>query len=511
MSETSSGRVNETPEGRVSEIRIGSRKSPLARMQAYAVGAALEKAHPGLRIQYLFKESLGDKNLSDPLWKMPERGVFTEDFVQDLLNGSTDLVVHSWKDLPTEARPGLQLLGTLPRADTRDLLFFRPGSLGKENLTLLTSSPRRTFSAENHLCGLLPFPVKSIETKTVRGNVNTRIRKLVEGEGDGLFMAKAALDRLLTTTQEEFAPARDELRTYLAQLHWMVLPLSIFPTAPAQGALAIEAKAGRADLAALVAKIHCPATEIAVHRERKLFSSFGGGGHQKIGLTVAPHARFGNLEFFYGHHAGETKHFIRADHSPEPPPAGASRWPLEHKQEFFRREELNVEHPRTDLFVARANALPASWQLGNEIIWTAGIETWRRLAARGIWVNGTADGLGESLPHVGALAGRPGNFTKLTHDRSENDGVFARSLATYRLAPREGFVPPVVDAYFWSSASAFGRALELKPEIRAAHHAAGPGHTASAIEKVLGRPVAVYINYRHWKDGDPCANESGNP
>ncbi|RZA06804.1 MAG: hydroxymethylbilane synthase [Proteobacteria bacterium] len=492
----------------MNQIRIASRKSPLARMQSYAVGAALQAAQPGLKIEYLFKESLGDKNLTDPLWKMPERGVFTEDFVQDLLNESADLVVHSWKDLPTEPRPGLSLLGTLPRADTRDLLFFRPASLGKKNLTLLTSSPRRTFSAENHLKPLLPFAVDSIETKTVRGNVNTRIRKLIEGEGDGLFMAKAALDRLLATTAEEFAEARAELRAYVDQLNWMVLPLSLFPTAPAQGALAIEAKTGRTELAELVAMIHCPATEAAVRRERALFSSFGGGCHQKIGLTVAAHPRFGNLEFFYGHHAGETKHFIRADSAPAPLPVNATRWPLNQTQAFFEREAISAEHPGTDLFVARANALPAGWKLGRETVFTAGIETWRKLAERGVWVHGTTDGLGETLPHVEALAGRAPNFTKLTHDRSGNDGVFPRMLATYRLVPREGFAPPVVDAYFWSSYSTFERALELNPKIRDASHATGPGHTAIAVEKALGRPVAVYINYRHWKDGDPCANES---
>lgn len=485
-------------------IRIAARKSHLARLQAYSVGEALTRAHPGLEISYSFRESLGDKNLTDPLWKIPERGVFTEDFVQDLLSETADLVVHSWKDLPTEARPGLALLGTLPRADVRDLLFFRPESMGKKNLTLLTSSPRRTFSAENHLRDLLPFPVESIETKPVRGNVSTRIRKLVEGEGDGLFMAKAALDRLLTAPQEEFREAQEELRTYLAQLRWMVMPLSLFPTAPAQGALAIEAKAGRAEIAALVAPIHCPATAEAVNRERKLFSSFGGGCHQKIGLNVVPHPRFGNLEFFYGHHQGVTKHFVRADTAPEAAPANVTRWPLEARQDFFTREEIpGVQHPGTDLFVGRANALPESWKTGKELIWTAGIESWRRLAARGLWVNGTADSLGETLPEVDTLAGRPVRWTKLTHETSGNDGVFPNMLATYRLIPREDFTPPPADAYFWMSASTFERALELRPEIRNARHASGPGHTAAVIEKVLGRPGEVYINYRHWKDGDP--------
>src|SRR5690606_19487864 len=108
----------------------------------------------------------------------------------------------------------------------------------------------------------------------------------VEGEGDGLFMAKAALDRLLAAPQAEFNGARQEIRSCLEALEWMVLPLSLFPTAPAQGALAVEGLADREDLRSLLAPAHCPATARAVERERALFSSFGGGCHQKIGLTV---------------------------------------------------------------------------------------------------------------------------------------------------------------------------------------------------------------------------------
>jgi len=87
-------------------LRIAARKSDLARLQALMVGDALAAAQPGCELEYLFRESLGDKNLSDPLWQSPERGVFTEDFVEDLREGRVDLVVHSWKDLPTEDRPG---------------------------------------------------------------------------------------------------------------------------------------------------------------------------------------------------------------------------------------------------------------------------------------------------------------------------------------------------------------------------------------------------------------------
>lgn len=482
-------------------VRIAARQSHLARLQAYAVGEALRRASPGLELEYLFKESLGDKNLTDPLWKIPERGVFTEDFVQDLLQDKADLVVHSWKDLPTEARQGLELIGTLPRADARDLLLFRPQSLGREKLLLLTSSPRRTFSAQEHLASLLPFPVKSIETKPVRGNVLTRLRKLVDGsEGaDGLFMAKAALDRLLSSGEAEFAEARAQLREHLDQLCWMALPLSLFPAAPAQGALAIEAKAGREDLRKLVALVHCEATRISVEQERKRFAAFGGGCHQKIGLTVQDHPRLGQVEFFFGQHKGETMRHILAERSPPLP--GESRWPKQAAAALFSREPLAVAMPEGDLFVSRANALPEHWR-PKGLVWTAGVESWRRLAARGIWVNGSADGMGESLPEADALAGRPTHWTKLTHDRGRGDGPL-KTLATYKLVPND-FELPLVDEYFWMSASAFRRALEIRPEIRQKRHASGPGHSPEMIERVLGRPVAVYINYRHWNNGDPC-------
>lgn len=483
------------------KIRIGSRKSHLARLQAYSVGDALLAAHPSLSIEYFFKESLGDKNQTDPLWKLPERGVFTEDFVSDLREGRTDLVVHSWKDLPTENRPGSEIVGTLPRADTRDVFFLRRESFGRENLTLLTSSPRRTFSSERKLREFLPFPISSLSTKAVRGNVSTRLRKLVEGEGDGLFMAKAALDRLLSSTQEEFAEARAELRAYIDQTYWMVLPLSIFPTAPAQGALAIEAAAGRNDLKKFLAPLHCEKTATAVNEERRIFSSFGGGCHQKIGLIIEEHPRLGSLQFFHGQlDSGEIRHTLLASNSPSPD-ASQLRWPDSPAAEFFRRVPLEVSHPGTDLFVARAESLPKDWKLGSELIYCAGVETWKKLALRGVWVHGTADGLGEAIPSLAQMAGRPVNFTKLTHDRSGNDGIFP-TLPTYHLED-QAITPPRAESYFWMSETQFSRAISLDPAIREARHAAGPGYTALAIEKILGRPIAVYINYRHWKNGDP--------
>lgn len=487
-------------------IRISARRSDLARLQAYQVGNAIKRAQRGLEVVYLFKESLGDKNQADPLWKMPERGVFTEDFADDLLRGETDLVVHSWKDMPTETRPGLKVAATMKRADPRDLLLLRKDCLGKADLLLLTSSPRRAFNAAAELKGLLPFPTTRIETKPVRGNIATRLKKLQAGEGHGLFLAKAALDRLLSSQEEEFAAARDEIRALLAQFHWMALPLSLFPTAAAQGALAVEIRADRADLVDRLAALQHQETFDCVGRERGQLAAFGGGCHQKIGVSCLPHPRFGWVEFFHGEPEGKSASRAMKFGTAPGKKAPASHWPengMAGLKGIFHRSAISgVSNPGGDLFVARAESLPKDWNIAEgQCVWAAGPLTWKKLAARGIWVHGCSDGLGESLPEAEDLLGRRCSWTKLTHADSGNDHLFS-CLATYRLEPRPEATIPLVDAYFWPSESLFQWALARRPEIRGKKHAAGPGFTATAIEKELGHPIDVYYNYSHWKTGD---------
>jgi hydroxymethylbilane synthase len=490
-------------DGKTHLLKIGARRSDLARLQAYQVGEALKTFRPNLEIQYLFKESLGDQNQNDPLWKMPTRGVFTEDFVSDLKEGRTDLVVHSWKDLPTEPREGLSLAATPSRADPRDLLFVRKGSVGKKELMLLTSSPRRTFATDMALKRLLPFPTSKIETKPVRGNITTRLKKLAAGDGDGLFMAKAALDRFLgkSVLQEDFSTARNEMRALLENFYFMVLPLSYFPTAPAQGALALEIRADRNDLRELLSPIHDSDTYACVEKERLHFSAFGGGCHQKIGITVVKHPRLGTIEFFHGHPDGQSsRRTIKIESTLEEDRSGLPHWP--EQPIFVRRSFSEIKNPGGALFVSRAEALPSTWQVKpDQLVWTAGVRTWQKLAERGIWVNGSSDGLGEAIPELNALIGTPVSWTKLTHDQSGNDRLFP-CLRTYHLEPASSSRPPLLPSYFWTSESLFRWAIEKRPEIRDAQHAAGPGYTTEAIEKELGRSIDVYYNYGHWKTGD---------
>ncbi|MBW3670979.1 MAG: hydroxymethylbilane synthase, partial [Acidobacteria bacterium] len=167
-------------------LRVSGRSSDLSRIQIHQVASAFRSADPHIEIIPHFRESLGDRMQHDPLWAMPEKGVFTEDFVEDLREGRTDLVVHSWKDLPTEPRDGTEVVGTLPRADSRDVLLMRralwaavePGA----TITILSSSPRRAHNLMPFFAWALPVQDLRVEFVPVRGNVPTRIRKLIEGE-----------------------------------------------------------------------------------------------------------------------------------------------------------------------------------------------------------------------------------------------------------------------------------------------------------------------------------------
>src|SRR5207245_6216608 len=132
-----------------------------------------------------------------------------------------------------------------------------------------------------------------------RGNVQTRVRKLFQSDVDGLIVAKAALDRLLEANQAEFAATQTELRDALSRCRFIVLPLRANPSAPAQGALAIEIHQRREDLRYLLAPINCAETLAVVAREREILASYGGGCHQKIGVSVLRRP-FGEVTFLRG-------------------------------------------------------------------------------------------------------------------------------------------------------------------------------------------------------------------
>lgn len=500
-------------------VTIASRRSDLARIQAYQVGEALRAAHPQIEINYSFHESLGDKNLNDPLWQMPEKGVFTQDFRAGLLRGDFDLVVHSWKDLAIEDDPETEVVATLPRADARDLLLVRedrwPQVERTSAMSILTSSPRRAHNLDSFLRTALPVKLTTLDFVNVRGNVPTRVRKLFESDVEGLIVAKAALDRLLEArggvVVDEFETIQRDLRAALSRCRWMVMPLRKNPCAPAQGALAVEISRERADVKELLAPINCPDTFSAVIREREILRSYGGGCHQKIGASVLRRS-FGEITFLRGvTDDGRVldSHSLQAT-LPRPPKVSRSVfWPLKPSDAgWFGRKAIADEtsaEPRP-LWIVKADALPDDWNVeSKQLVWASGVLTWTRLARRGVWVNGCAESLGEhESPRIETLAGSALNWLKLTHDDGYADSEM-ESRATYRLVPRKQSLDLDGKRYFfWSSGSSFEYALSKNLWLKEMTHFCGPGNTARILERNGVKPH-VFLDHEQWLE-EMCQN-----
>jgi hydroxymethylbilane synthase len=492
---------------------LAARRSELARIQAFQVGRALENLNPNIKIEYSFHESLGDKNQNDPLWQMPEKGVFTQDLREGLLAGRYDLAVHSWKDLAIEDDGETEIVATLPRADMRDLLLVRADRWEEcrqsGRMTILTSSPRRSYNLQSFLPAALPGRIDELIFEPVRGNVPTRVRKMWNPGADGLIVAKAALDRLLEAPEEEFAATKAELRQSLSRCRWMVLPLSANPTAAAQGALAVEIRSRRPELRELSATINSTEAFETTISERDILRSYGGGCHQKIGTSVLRRP-YGEITFLRGLTDDGIvlkKVSLAPNHSRPPKIARESMWPLiPGDSDWFKREPVLATIPNSPLWVAKADAVPEDATISDsQIVWAAGSKTWLKLASRGIWVNGSADGLGEQEElRIETIAGRALSWTKLTHaDAPSENG--ARALATYRLTPKAD--APNLDGkkyFFWSSGSAFARALSLNWWLKSMTHFCGPGNTQKALER-NGIEPHVFLSHEQWMT-EMCQN-----
>lgn len=246
-------------------IVVGTRGSALARTQTQSVVDALAKQRDDLAIEVRVITSTGDRDRETPLGTGGSAGLFTREIEQALLDRSIDLAVHSMKDLPTKGDASLAVVAVPERANPCDALVTATGS----DLASLpggarvgTGSPRRRAQVLAVRDDLVVLPL--------RGNVDTRVRKLRAGDYDAIVVAWAALDR-----------------TGIACCA-VDLPLDDFLPAPGQGALAVQARIDDDALNALVASIDHAATHACVTAEREVLVALGGGCAIPMGaLAVA--------------------------------------------------------------------------------------------------------------------------------------------------------------------------------------------------------------------------------
>ncbi len=512
-------------------VVVGARGSALSRIQALQVGEALAHTHQGIEPRYAFSAAPADLPYAEAgdvalpahahssLGAINRVGGFALHLHEQLDAGAIDVAVHSWKDLPLPERHSTHIAATLPRADARDVLVFSRSALALlqsgrvEVLRVLSCSERRRTNLRPFLDWALPFRPEAIEFPPVRGDIERRLAALLAGRGHALVIAKAALDRMLQAPSPKFDGTRHRVGAALAQCRLMIVPLAANPAAPGQGALAIEVRRDRADLQALLEPVNDLAAFRLVQRERARLAALGDDD-TPVGITALD-LGFGDIEFVGGEFEGrrvDTVGLHRHATLPRPRRA-ADLWCGDAPgADPFRRVPLEVPAPATDaatgLLVARAEALPADWRPHDEqCVWTPGLATWRKLAARGIWVNGSDESLGETAAaDVRHLFPSLSRWIKLSHDSGFDPGS-ASLLPTYRLervrAPLEVHNHT---HFFWNSGSQFLEYLRAAPGLaRAALHGGGPGNTLRILRATLGEQrVSAFLSAAQFR-AELCA------
>lgn len=490
-------------------FRIGTRRSLLALTQSGMVKAALEAAHPGVRIELVGIDTEGDEvnqnRFSElPLHQLDGKNFFVKELDEALLAKRTDISVHSYKDLSLDRPDGLIIAAIPKRANSRDIALFHPRALEKitrgEVLVIGSSSPRRAENTPRFLKAILPGGRTEIRMTPMRGNVPTRLKKLhdnVDGM-DGIVLAFAGLSRLCHT---------EEVQKLLAGLQRIVLPLDQCPAAPGQGALAIECRSDDTEVIALLKSSHCPVTADYVAREREVLKRFGGGCHQAFGASAVPLADAKPLTFIRGKSdAGDPLDLTEWE---APRYNGSINiWDgSAHRSTGTKTTPLNVTLPVSDapVFVAHYRAVTAEILplLKDRRIWTSGFMSWQKLAELGLWVEGSAENLGFS--HIRDTFSDPllqlpafAQWIILTHEGALDTWAEGTAVATYKVE-ESATVPEGLETathIWWASASQWMR-LKQKAK-RATHHACGAGKTAEAL-RADGITPDIFPSHGLWQ------------
>lgn len=243
------------------QLKLGTRGSPLALFQANLVARLLQEAHPDLTVEICTVTTSGDRIQDRPLADVGGKGLFTKEIERGLLDGDIDIAVHSMKDMETFLPDGLDIVAVLPREDPRDAFLSRDGTSLDDlpaGARIGTASVRRQAQILHRRPDLTVVPF--------RGNVETRLRKLGEGEADATLLAYAGLKRL----------EREDVITG-------VFDTDVMLPAAAQGAIGVEARIDDTAVLDLLAALDHSETSICIASERAVLAALDGSCRTPIG------------------------------------------------------------------------------------------------------------------------------------------------------------------------------------------------------------------------------------
>ena len=248
-------------------VRIGTRRSALALYQTHHIRALLKQAYPDLTVEVIEMDTKGDRIRDIPLPQIGGKGLFTQELEEMLLSGELDLAVHSLKDLPSALPDGLIWAGSPGRGNPTDCLVshkWQSLEALPQGALVATGSVRRRAQLQS----IRP----DLTFSDLRGNIDTRLKKLVDLDFDAIIMATTALERL-------------ELQDRITQQ----LDPALFTPAVGQGAIGVEIASGRHDLQSLLDPIFDAATTTAARAERAFMRLLEGGCSAPVAAHCAPH------------------------------------------------------------------------------------------------------------------------------------------------------------------------------------------------------------------------------
>ena len=492
-------------------IKLVGRSSRLSLLQIDIVKQKIQSTFPGINVEVIERSSKGDDLQNIPLHTVEGSDFFTQDIFDALAAGEADIAVHSLKDMSSEHFFGQNKFAVIDRDDTRDVAIFNNYIEEKikrgETIIIGTCSPRREDMATVFLKKALPqlnSEIK-IETRSIRGNVETRLRKLDSGEFDATILATAGLNRLLRS--EKDAKLINDL---LAGKKRMLLPLIECVPAPCQGAIVAEAHQSNKRAIEILNKINDEKLLTDCFAEKEEAIRYGAGCIQKFGVTTI-NTKNGKYLYAAGKDAEGTE-FVKWDPLPEVKFNGKLFSFTDIMKGFFEYEVNSdgITVNNTVVFVANYKAIQNSaseWlskeklhnssQLESKIILASGTRTWFELAKKGYWVTASADGLGfeflvASLS-MALLNIRAQDITILTHetaaerwkakghDAISNHKLVAKDDETIKRSVAEA------GAIFWTSFSQFES--YGKYAMPGTKHLCAGGETAELLKQEGVKPV----------------------
>lgn len=490
--------------------KIGTRGSLLALTQCNQVKDQLEKL-TGDKFELEVIKTQGDLITNAPLWQLDGKDFFTKELDEALLSGRIDMVVHSYKDLGSVRPEPITLAAITKRTYAHDILLIKketiPTLKNKTEFIVGTSSPRRMVNLKNHLKDYLPNGSHlNVGPKVLRGNVNTRISKLVDNEYDAIVLALPGIERLSLTES-----SRLELEKLLKGMDFMILPQSTFPSSASQGALGIECLKNRTDNNELynkLKKMEDADTVAEVSRERKAFNEYGGGCHLAVGINVK---KMGDL-FIHSHRG-----FLNDQDVIVSSLEGRTLPNLKNKKTFIglphkddqlisKNSIIKILDTNNHYFVSSKYSIETLQNKSYGSLWAAGTKTMKELASKGYWVNGSADSLGMGeASHlfqsnaVSLMINKKYSLINLTtHDSENSIQSYERKINTVSDDFKKSLES--FDVFYWTSFPQFQIYIEQFPFIKNKTHACGMGKTFDEFRKnnIEAIPFHTMEEFQQW-------------